>query len=290
MSIFFTWKTIPDSIDYFTKEIKYYYGNNELNNINDWNSVYEDLKVKINLNWDKQVVNFNSYLFDEEKIGVVAKCTGDNKFLLTSPLLQIDDENKIEVNIEIPQGFCGESIKIELYFITINNIIDISKARRLPGSIISKIEILEYTKIDTGNWFPIEMYEGNGNTFLTWSFTTLENLDLALSSTLLVLVDKKHPLAANIDTNIELQKMVEMSIFQGLCRKLFTDEIFEEIIERSNANYVWEDKSIGNVFNFIFQNISQQMQINTPSLLKDSFIKKPELFDMVIDKIYTTTL
>ena len=84
--------------------------------------------------------------------------------------------------------------------------------------------------------------------------------------------------------------MVEMSIFQGLCRKLFTDEIFEEIIERSNANYVWEDKSIGNVFNFIFQNISQQMQINTPSLLKDSFIKKPELFDMVIDKIYTTTL
>jgi hypothetical protein len=290
MSIFFTWKTIPDSIDYFTKEIKYYYGNNELNNINDWNSVYEDLKVKINLNWDKQVVNFNSYLFDEEKIGVVAKCTGDNRFLLTSPLLQIDDENKIEVNIEIPQGFCGESIKIELYFITINNIIDISKARRLPGSIISKIEILEYTKIDTGNWFPIEMYEGNGNTFLTWSFTTLENLDLALSSTLLVLVDKKHPLAANIDTNIELQKMVEMSIFQGLCRKLFTDEIFEEIIERSNANYVWEDKSIGNVFNFIFQNISQQMQINTPSLLKDSFIKKPELFDMVIDKIYTTTL
>lgn len=290
MSIFFTWKTIPDSIDYFTKEIKYYYGNNELNNINDWNSVYEDLKVKINLYWDKQVVNFNSYLFDEEKIGVIAKCTGDNRFLLNSPLLQIDDEYKIEVNIEIPQGFCGESIKIELYFITINNIKDISKARRLPGSIISKIEILEFTKIDTGNWFPIEMYEGNGNTFLTWRFTTLENLDLALSSTLLVLVDKKHPLAANIDTNIELQKMVEMSIFQGLCRKLFTDEIYEEIIERSNANYVWEDKSIGHVFNFIFQNISQEMQINTPSLLKDSFIKKPELFDMVIDKIYTTTL
>lgn len=290
MSIFFTWKTIPDSIDYFTKEIKYYYGNNELNNIKDWNSVYEDLKVKINLDWDNQVVNFNSYLFDEEKIGVVVKCTGDNRFLLTSPLLQIDDENKIEVNLEIPLGFCGESIKIELYFITINNINDISKARRLPGSIISKIEILEYTKIDTGNWFPIEMYEGNGNTFLTWSFTTLENLDLALSSTLLILVDKKHPLAANIDTNIELQKMVEMSIFQGLCRKLFTDEIYEEIIERSNANYVWEDKSIGHVFNFIFQNISQQMQINNPSLLKDSFIKKPELFDMVIDKIYTTTL
>lgn len=290
MSIFYTWKTIPDSLDYFKKEIKYYYGNNELNNINDWNSVYEDLKVKINLDWDKQVVNLNSYLFDDEKIGVVAKCTGDNRFLLNSPLLQIEDEDKIEVNLEIPQGFCGDSIKIELYFITINNIIDISKSRRLPGSIISKIEILEYTKIDTGNWFPIEMYEGNGNTFLTWSFTTLENLDLALSSTLLVLVDKRHPLAANIETNIELQKMVEMSIFQGLCRKLFTDEIFEEIVERDSANYVWEEKSIGHVFNFIFQNISQQMQINNPSLLKNSFIKKPELFDMVIDKIYTTTL
>ena len=287
MKAFYSWKTIQDNNTNFSKNVTYFYENKIHHNIDDWNSLYEELFINVEIEFNTDLVNFNDYLIENEKIGALILCEGDSKFIYKSELIEINNTNFI-INCKLPAGFCGEKLKIDLFIVSIET--EDSKSYRLPGSIISKISILDSINIDKGTWFPIEYCEGDGKLFIKWNIATLDELELEIASSLLIQVDKNHPLAKNLDENQELQKMIELNIFQGLSRKLFSDSIFEEISEKYLNNYEWEPKSIGFIFNFILNEIVNNSGISNLKNLKEYFYNSPQEIDMYIDRIYSNLL
>ena len=286
MDVLFTWKTING--DCFTKEVLFTYGDSTSNNLDNWNSTYEDLLISITINPCTEITDKDPYFLPEETFAMVFSWRGDSRFSGSSPFLNYEFEAPLQLTHMIPKGTCGSRLEAECCLV-IKDAAEVEGGgwHRPPGSIIGVIPIIEKITIDKGAWFPIEEVEGNGATLLNWEFVNMDNLDLSVSSCFLVLVDKKHPVAALLSSSPEGQSLLTLLIVQGCARKALTDDIYELLQTKQDAGESWISGSAGACFDFVLKKLLSTAGFSSYDALRSTFLESPERIDEIVDHAFS---
>jgi hypothetical protein len=285
MDVLFTWKTLRD--DCFKKQVQFTYGNATTDNLDGWNSTHEDLLIDITIYPCDKVSDKESYFLPEETFAMVFSWRGDSRFSGSSPFLEYQFQVPLHITHIIPKGTCGSRLEAECCLVIKDPAMLHGDWHRPPGSIIGVIPIIEKITIDKGAWFPIEEYEGNGGTLLHWEFINMDNLELSVSSCFLVLVDTKHPMAAILGSTPEGQSLLTLLIVQACARKVLTDEVYEQLKIKHEAEEVWISGSAGACFDFIMKKMLSTAGFNSFDALKSAFLEAPERIDEIVDHAFS---
>jgi hypothetical protein len=290
MDTAFAWKVIESR--YFSRDVFFSYGNSiDTQDLSDWDSVHEDLDIKVNLSAEKTTPRLDGYLYNGENAAIVLKWVCDEKFTGTSREQEIDLTRPMILSCRISKGWFFSTLKIDCLLVAIH-----SKALshrewiRPPGSIISQIPIIERLSIGSGNWFPIEEFDGNGNTLIKWDFITTNDIDLSISSCFSVLIDKTHPFYRTNSDVKTVNPLINLLIIQSFARKLFNSEIFDQLLEREKNDERCQPGSLGAALQFISDRLCSHMGLTSIKKLKEVYDDLPEKFEEIIDIVFSKAL
>jgi hypothetical protein len=289
MEILYTWKTVK--ADCFTKEIQFSYGNKTSDSLDDWNSAHEDLLINVTINTNEEIAEKETYFFPGETHAMIFSWRADNRFSGSTAFFDYDFEIPFQITYIIPKGTCGSRLEAECNLVVREAAFNEGGDwLRPPGSIIGVIPIIEKIVIDKGAWFPVEEFEGDGSALLNWEFVNMDNLALSVSSCFLVLIDKKHPLVALLDSQPEGQSLLSLLIIQAFARKALTDEVYDQLKELQEKGESWMAGSAGACFDFVLSRILSMSGLPSFDVLRSLFLENPEKIDAIVDKAFTTGL
>lgn len=286
MEILYAWKTIK--ADCFKREVLFTYAEKTSENLDDWNSVHEDLLINITIHPCDPAPIEEDYFFLGETYAMIFSWKGDSRFSGSTSFLDYRFDTPWQITYLIPKGTCGSKLQAEC-FLVIKDAAETEGGEwyRPPGSIIGVIPIIEKITIDKGEWFPVEEFEGNGNTLLHWEFVNMENLDLSVSSCFLILVDKKHPTATLLGSGPEGQALLSLMVVQGIVRKALTDEVYEQLKLKQETGEDWMTGSAGACFDFVLKKMISVTSLTSFDALRTVYLDSPERIDEVVDQVFS---
>lgn len=289
MNAFFVWKTIDDS--FFEKEIVYIYGSPlTAGEFSSWNSMHENLQIRATITPRPTMPDIAGYIQPGERVGMLIRWMGDNKFSGCSTITASDFPNPSVIQCNIPKGFCATHLFAECNLIVQSTLGENPGMRIRPvGSIIATIPVLENIRIGKGSVFPLWEYDGDGSHLIRWDFSSNEDLETSLQSALAVIVDRSHPFINRAEYNIN-KPFVNLMIIQEFARKAFSPWIFEQLIGKQENNETWTPDSVGASFDTILKKVCTCFNTTSFQALKDIYSARPEKIDQCIDTIFSPAL